>query len=187
MKVETTRRGLKEHMQTILIDHTRRYPEWEIEDLYKLIHQAAMGSEHAVTDEIGARNWLLQELTHLEHGLNEALIDPISPDSQIVRVHLRPFASQQFKAEPLLQAFIRTARAISPSKERLIEYASIATQLAREGQLPFKDAHMHAYFDQMRVAQFPAAHHSNRYEKLYHPAYRVVARELLPKEFIEAG
>ena len=146
-----------------------------------------MGSEHAVTDETGARDWLIQELTHLENGPNKSLIDPISPDSQIVRVHLRSFASHQFKTELLLQAFIRTARVFSPSIEKLIEYASIAIQLAREEKLPFKESQLHEYFDQMSVAQFPAAHHSKRYEKLYHPVYRVVARELLPKEFIEAG
>jgi hypothetical protein len=172
-------------MESILIDHAQRYPEWEVKDLYKLIHQAVMGSEHAVIDEAGARNWLSQEITHLEYAPDEPLLDPISPDQQIVRVHLRPFVAHQLQTEPLLQAFIGTARAFRPSTEKLIEYAACAIQLARERKLPFKESQVSEYFDQMRTAQFPATNHSNKYEKFYHPAYRVVAWNLLPKEITE--
>jgi hypothetical protein len=35
-------------MRDILIEHARRYPCWELDDVYKLIHQGAMGSKHEV-------------------------------------------------------------------------------------------------------------------------------------------
>jgi len=174
-------------MQTILLDHAHRYSKWEVKDLYKLIHQAAMGSEHAITDEAGARNWLYQEIAHLKNDVDEPLIDPISPDQQIVRVHLRPFLSHQLQPEQLLQAFIGTPRAVRQSREKLIEYASIAIQLAQEEKIPFKESQISEYFEQMRAKHFPAIHHSDKYEKFYRPAYRVIARELLPDEIIEAG
>ena len=34
----------------ILAAHVKRYPRLEIQDLYKLVYQGAMGSEHAVSD-----------------------------------------------------------------------------------------------------------------------------------------
>jgi hypothetical protein len=171
-------------MRSILIDHARRYPQWAMDDLYKLIYQAAMGSEHGMSNESSTRDWLMQELAHLGPGPDEPLVDPISPDGCIVRVHLRPFAILQFQPEPLLQAFIRTAREVSPSQERLAEYAAAAIQLAEEGLLPFSVSLVTNSVADRRAQDFPAVHHSAHYRQLYRPAYRVILRDLLPMEVI---
>jgi hypothetical protein len=174
-------------LRTILIDHVRRYPQWTINDLYKLIHQAAMGSEHGMSNEAGMRDWLLQELAHLGPGPDEPLVDPISPGGRIVRIHLRPFKILQLQPEPLLQSFIRTAREVSPSTERLSEYAAVAIHLIEEGMLPFSVGLFANYMADMRLSSFPAVHHSAQYEQLYQPAYRVVSRDLVPNEIIAAA
>jgi hypothetical protein len=174
-------------MRTILIDHMRRYPDWAVDDLYKLIHQAAMGPEHALTDESAVRDWLTQELTHLVPGPDESLIDPVSPNGRIVRVHLRPFAKLRLQEEALLQAFIQTAKEVHPSTDRLAEYATVATELAEEGILPFTSGQITPYLAKLRESGFPAVHHSATYEHLYRPAYRVVTLELIPNEIIAAS
>jgi hypothetical protein len=174
-------------MRSILNEHAHRYPQWEVDDLYKLIHQAAMGSEHGMRDETSLRDWLLQELAQLGPGPGEPLVDPISPDGRIVRVHLRPFTILQSPLEPLLQAFIRTSREVSPSIEHLEEYAADAILLAGEGMLPFSRGLVVTFMAGMRARNFPAVHHSARYRQLYQPAYRVVLRDLLPKEVIAAA
>ena len=53
-------------ISSILLDHQKRYPLWQIKDVYKLLHQAAMGSEHAVQDEDGVRSWMERELKEME-------------------------------------------------------------------------------------------------------------------------
>ena len=174
-------------MLSILNEHARRYPQWEVDDLYKLIHQAAMGSEHGMRDKTSLRDWLLQELAQLGPGPVEPLVDPISPDGHIVRVHLRPFTILQYPLEPLLQAFIRTSREVSPSTQRLEEYAADAILLAGKGMLPFSRALVANFMADMRARDFPAVHHSVRFSQLYQPAYRVVLRDLLPKEVISAA
>jgi len=174
-------------MRSILIDHARRYPLWEVDDLYKLIHQAAMGAEHASTDLAEVGEWLMHEIAHLEPGPSESLIDPISPDGQVVRVHLRPFAALQLEQDSLLRAFIRTAAEISPSTDRLDEFAKVATQLAIEGYIPFAADQVRRYLAEQRASGFPAVHHSRIYERSYKPAYRVVARLFLPEEILAAA
>ena len=67
-------------MRTILAGHARRYPRWTEEDLYKLVHQAALGSEHAVQDEALARERLAREIAVLGPGPEEPLLDPLSPE-----------------------------------------------------------------------------------------------------------
>ena len=77
--------------QSIVIVHCSRYPELQVEDLYKLTHQAALGSEHAVDDITTARQWLVRELDQLPESSVELLFEEISPDKSIVRVHLKPY------------------------------------------------------------------------------------------------
>jgi hypothetical protein len=171
----------------ILFDHNRRYPLWTVKDLYKLVHQAALGSEHALSDEARVRRWLSEELARLGPGPGDPLIDPISPDGRIVRVHLRPFKTLHLDPEALLSAFIRTAREFPPSPSRLGEYSAAAARLATEGELPFDTSQVSTFFAEMQAASYPAAHHSPAYVAAYHPAYRVIARELLLEEIAAAG
>jgi len=108
----------------ILENHFLRYPQMQIADLYKLLHQAALGSEHAVRDERVARDWLEDELVEMGDGPDDPLMDPLTPDGQILRVHLRPYRRAGKKSEMLLKAFIQTANEwrstppCAPSKNR---------------------------------------------------------------------
>ena len=95
--------------ETILREHFARYPSMQIQDVYKLIHQAALGSEHAISRSESARKWMERELAEMGEGSDEPAVDPISEDGQIVRVHLGPFVAQGGNPETLLDAFIRTA------------------------------------------------------------------------------
>ncbi len=168
-------------IREILVSHNVRYPDWKIADLFKLLHQGAMGSEHAVTDIEQARSWLEDELAHLTPARGEEpLIDPISEDGEIVRVNLRPFAALSIDPEELLQAFVGTAAGFAGSRSNLERAWEIAQDLCFERFLPFDGAEMADYFASMRGMGFPAVHHSEIYEVLYHPAYRVVARACLP-------
>ena len=174
-------------MRRILAAHAARYPHWAIDDLYKLLHQAALGSEHAVSDEARARDWLTQELGGLRLGPEEPLIDPISPAAEVVRVHLRPFVRRHLEGELLLGAFTRTAKQFQGSADWIVEYAETAAGLAREGLLRFGEDEVAEFVSRMKDAGFPAVHHSPGFEAEYRPAYRVVARHELPLEIIAAA
>ena len=75
-------------IENVVQDHLSRYPELQIQDLYKLLHQAALGSEQAVPDSASAERWLTMELREMGEGIVEPLIDPISHNGDVVRVHL---------------------------------------------------------------------------------------------------
>ncbi len=173
-------------MRTILTQHARRYPGWAVADIYKLLHQAANGSGHVLDDEDRARQWLRQEVAQLSPGLEEPLIDPISPDGRFVRIHLRPFTIRRLNEDKLLQAFMLTGKMFLPAFDHLVSYSAVACQLAQEGVLPFDAGEVSRYIGDMQSSGFPAVHHSSRYTQEYHPAYRVVAQELLPLEMAEA-
>ena len=163
-------------IKTVLLEHTRRYPDWTLQDLYKLMHQSAMGNEHAVTDDARVREWLETELEQLAPGPEEPLVDPISPDGKVLRIHLRSFRMQKLNPEELLQAFVLTAQVFTPSPRLLVDYMNSAEELARHELLPFDAHELGDYLQGMRENGFPAVHHSQGYRRKYLPAYRVVAR-----------
>ncbi|NLN39584.1 MAG: hypothetical protein GX155_08300 [Smithella sp.] len=174
-------------MKKILIEHAGRYPQWEPADLYKLIYQAAMGPGHALTDEGPARDILLREIAKLGSGPDEPLIESISPDGRVVRVHLRPFTRRGLAQELLLQAFIVTGRTFRTSQEKLFEYAGQAAAAAREDKIFIEQERLSTFFSQIRESQFPSVRHSDEYRRLYRPAYRVVTAGLLPAEIVNSA
>jgi hypothetical protein len=161
-------------MEAVLRSHLLRYPFMQFQDVYKLIHQAALGSEHAISSADGARRWLQRELAEMGSGPEESPIDPISPDGQIVRVHLRPFVAQGGDPELLLNAFIRTANEFHGSQQVLNEYWNTAMDLQH-----FPSSEMNEFIESMSVKKYSAVHHSADYERLYRPAYRVMYRPYL--------
>ncbi|MFC1923725.1 hypothetical protein ACFLY4_10610 [Chloroflexota bacterium] len=163
--------------QSIIQSQLSRYPLSQIKDLYKLTHQAALGSEHAVCDLNAAQDWLFRELEKMVNNSTDPLIDEISPDGQIVRIHLKPFIDSGGDPEILLEAFIRTANEFKGSIENLIQNWMKIERLAESGELDFKTEELRSFFSLMEYSGFPAVHHSQIYRDAYHPHYRIVSRD----------
>ena len=163
-------------IETVIKSHISRYPVLQIQDLYKLLHQASMGSEHAVPDLDTARNWLTRELFEMGKGFSEPLVDPISADGEIVRVHLRPYISAGYAPDLLLDAFVRTANEYKGDARTLEIYWQAATKMGC-----YSSVEMDEFFDPMKTRDFPPVHHSSEYVHIVRPAYRVVALAYCPK------
>lgn len=173
----------KASFNEIILEHTSRYPLAQIEDLYKLAHQAALGNEHAVENIDAARDWLAREIGQMEANAGEPLLDPISADGQILRIHLQPYLTTGADPEMLLDAFVQTANKFPRSKDRLWRYLTITTRLAEEGAIQYLPDDLSAYFTRMKSLNYPAVHHSPQYLEFYKPHYRIVARNFLPENF----
>ncbi|HVT72982.1 MAG TPA: hypothetical protein VHD61_07580 [Lacunisphaera sp.] len=163
----------------ILKEQVRRYPGLQVQDCYKLVFQACLGSEHAALDEATARQWLEREVAGLGPGPAEPLIDPISPDGRIVRIHLRPFVEQHGDVRKLAAAFVQTARTFHGSKQELAAAWAGVVRLAAEGGLPFGAGEAERFGSAIAADGYPAVHHSKAFNERHRPAYRVVAREFL--------
>lgn len=172
--------GVATELRGIILAQATRHPHMAPEDLYKLLHQAAMGSEHAMTDSAGVRAWMVNELATMGEGTAEPMVDTIAPGGRVLRVHLRPWVAAGRSTDSLLRAFIATARAVPRDTLMLARYLAVADGLAAEGKLPFMVGPWRALVTAERVGGYQAIHHSAAYEAAYHPAYRVVAGGLVP-------
>jgi hypothetical protein len=163
----------------LLTAQALRYPRLEIQDLYKLIFQAAFGSEHAVGDFEVVRGRLMRELRALTPDPEEPMAEPVSPDGRIVRINLRPYLANGGDPAALFEAFVRTGREYRGAGATLQRYWCYAERMATAGLLTFAPEALRGFFAKMQAAGFPAVHHSPAYTTAYRPAYRVVLYELL--------
>ena len=162
-------------LRKTLLDQVRRYPQLQIQDLYKFAYQAAMGNEHIMADSDGMEKYLNEELADVTSGGSEDLVEYLTPDSSTVRVNLRPFKKINGSSAKLVSLMIKSTHVFVPSRVKLRLYLTDIEKLADEGLIPFKVEAVQAYFKDMQEKQFPAMHHSKIFEETYKPAYRVIA------------
>ncbi len=167
-------------LRRIILVQVSRHPRMEPRDLYKLLHQAAMGSEHAIEDTIGVRVWLQRELSTMGQGPIEPMLDTIAPGGRVVRIHLRAWVAAGRPTDHILAAFLRTGGLVPRDTGRLGRYLAVTDTLARQGRLPFQRQLWRDEVDGARGGGYPAVHHSDAFVSAYRPAYRVVAGSLVP-------
>ena len=164
----------------LLDQHIQRYPRMELVDVYKLLHQAAMGPGHAIDDPASARDKLDAELAQLGEGPDDPIADPISPDGKLARIHLRPYLAAGHSVSVLANAFVQAGHSHPPAPEKLEKFCACLGDLAAAGGMPFLRDEVESYVQAIAARGYPVVHHSSTYRAAYHPAYRVVALDLLP-------
>ena len=163
----------------LLSAHLERYPAMQLDDIYKLLHQAALGPGHAVDNPAAARKRLDEEIAALGDGATEPKQDVISPDGRLGRVHLRAFLDAGGSADALHRAFVETANTYPASPDKLAKFCDCLGDLAAAGGIPYAREEVLAYFGRIAQDGYPAIHHSEKFRRAYQPAYRVVAIDLL--------
>ena len=164
----------------LLGQHLKRYPRMELSDIYKLLHQAALGPGHAAKDRETALAMLEGEAVNLGEGPADPVADPISPDGQLARVHLRAYLAAGHDLARLADAFVQTAQGYEGSRDKLKKYCGCLGDLSDSGGIPFSKERILDYFSEVATGGYPAVHHSKAYRDAYRPAYRVVSLEFLP-------
>ncbi len=168
------------NIHNAIFAEVKKCPKLEIQDLYKLAYQAAMGNEHIMTDTVEVRQYLEDELTSADSSASEPLIEYLTSDSSIARVNLRPFKAQKGNPTQLLTVMLKTASMIQPSTKLLHQFWGEVETLAEKGKIPFKKEELSNYFRDMEQQNFPPVHHSKIFENTCHPAYRIVAGKQIP-------
>jgi hypothetical protein len=158
-----------------VLTEVKNYPKLEIQDVYKLVYQAAMGNEHMMVDTEAVKKYLEEELSSLEASSDEPLLEYLTSDSTIARLNLRPFKARKGNPEILIALMIKTSVSITPSTEFLRFLWQDIEALAVEKRIPFNKVDLHSYFKGMEQQNFPAVHHSKIFDETYHPAYRIVS------------
>lgn len=153
----------------------RRYPQASLLDLYKFFFQGAYGPGHMIPNAEMAQQYLDDEL-RMTASFDTVHWQPVGHQGKFYRINLSLVHDNSISAQTLLAAFIESANTSAPPslEEWRAEWQSIL-EIITSMSLNLADFEN----DQNAIAQQLAegkviGHHSEKFERLYHPHYRVV-------------
>jgi len=164
----------------IVMDHAAKYSPFEINDLYKLVHQAAMGPAHIFTTLSDAEAAIAVEWVDMGKAVRgEPLMEIIDPRSRLVRVNLRVYQGMGGTIMDMANMLRTSAQTYTGDSATFLLYTEYVMKLSAQGKLPFSEEQAGDFWKAMEKSGFRAVHHSKAYTEAHRPCYRVVLQELL--------
>ncbi len=163
--------------------HLKRYPLLQMVDLYKLLYQSTLGNGHAITDSSEAQKWMQKDLMNLDKKPMEPLVDTLGSCGRFARVYIKTFVEYGGNVQELMKAFLVSGQNYPPDSAAFFCALLTAHNMALNGKLPWSDNSLKKFINKQAQLHYPAVDHSVVYDSIYHPAYRVIAIELLPDLF----
>ena len=168
-------------MRSILLAHAARYPLMEPTDAVKLIYQNEFGGGHLIRDEKKCLEFLRSEHCSVPQSADTPLLEDIG--NHFYRVNLAALDASNITTEELGSAFIQSSQHRG-SMDSFLEKLSVLQSLTCSGLMPFSAEALDAYLSDYEKAGFPPVSHSETYRNTYHPAYRVVSQNCLPRQVL---
>jgi hypothetical protein len=166
--------------ENLIDSHLKRYPDLQIEDLYKLVYQATLGNSHAISDSAEVRDWLKRDMADPSQNVNEPMIDTLGSCGRFARIHLYAYRLSGRQPEKIIQTFINTSVRFPADSDAFFCAVEVVRKMSAEGKLPWKDSITIQFLSEQAVKKYPAIHHSEKFISKYHPHYRIIAVELIP-------
>lgn len=163
----------KDCTRNLLIEHYKKYPEIQIQDIFKFLYQSTFGCEHLIADSSATTDYIRKEASECYPHAGE-LIEPL--EGEYCRVHL-DYLQNGLNAETLGKLLFLSAKSTKNTPVQLEEKLSVMTKLITEGLLPFSKKEAEEEIRKWRELGYPACHHSEQFRNTYHPAYRVIRKE----------
>ena len=170
-----------ESLLELLKLHLGWYPLMEPRDVYKLLYQGVMGSEHLLASQLEFIRYLRSEFEPLKTDPGQILFEPIRTDGKLFRVNLRSYKSRWLGLDSLFSPLIETAQLITGTQGELRMVWQDFIQLCTNGQfVNFKLDTLQQFSCWLEQIEFSAVHHSEVYEHNYQPAYRLISARFIP-------
>lgn len=182
----------RQQIEAAVVQQMTDYPESTLKDIYKNFFQDAFGPGHLMSDAEDAEK-RMEAYLRSECAEAESDVDP-SPayvktgwHGRFYRVNLSVINDGCVPFDTFLKAFLESARCFTlPSMEEWgREWAMIEDVVRSCGyaMLPDFEADSEAIKDLLERGEY-ASHHSLRYEKAYHPHYRLIEKEIFERNLL---
>lgn len=156
-----------------LTEHYKTYPKLQIQDIFKFLHQSALGCEHIVFSLEKATEYIKEEYIR-GIAANSVFVEEL--DGDYSRVHLSCM-NRGVSSEALGEMLFLSAKKEPEGKSKLKKKLQIAEEMVSEKLLPFNYDEFKEFAQKWEKDGFPAIHHSEVFRENYKPAYRVVSNK----------
>jgi hypothetical protein len=148
-------------------------------DFYKLLYQGVRGSEHIIASPESFTERLLEEWNELDLAGGDPLWESIRPDGSLLRLNLRPFKVAGGRLDELVTACLETGGRRWGTLSELQQAWECFITTCRDGYWPgLSMDDVETFTSMLKENGFPPVHHSEYYQSLYRPAYRLLAADI---------
>lgn len=155
-----------------ILHQFQTYPQLELQDLMKFLYQSNFGCEHLVSDFSKVKSNIEQELQNTKDPYDS--IEEL--DGDYVRLHL----NYGLSVNTLSTLFILSSQQEKHGIKQLEDKIQILLELISNNTLPFSLNESNEILLKWKEEGYPAIHHSNTFNQLYHPAYRLIHKKYVP-------
>ncbi len=161
----------------IILDQIERHSPLLVQDIYKLVHQAAFGPDHARED--GESQELERDSRRGERiGKKERLLEWLDPWGELLRIHLRLFEKSGGRLRELSRMFQDSIRLFKGDQDKFQTMSGWLLQFADEGSIPFTREEIEIFWKSREKEKYAPVHHSDVYVNANQPCYRVILRSV---------
>lgn len=165
-----------ERTREMLINHYKKYPDLQIQDLFKFIYQSAFGCEHLVFSLEKSVEYINREFEG-QKLKNYAEIEPLDGNYQRVPLSV---LNKGLSAETMGKLFFHSAKTEEKGLLKLTEKLEVLKELIKENKLPFSSKAFEKELEKWKAEGYPALHHSDVFKEKYNPSYRLISNEFIP-------
>ena len=162
--------------QNIILSHYKRYPNMQIQDLFKFLYQSSYGCEHLVSSIEEVTDYIKKEYNSITQGM-ESEVEPL--DGKYSRVPLS-YLNKGLSANTFGKLFFLSAKKEENGLYELKQKLKKAEELISNNQLPFSKVDFKKAIIEWKEKNYCAIHHSEIFNKFYKPSYRVISNDFIP-------
>jgi len=155
----------------------RKYPDAQLEDVYKVLFQATFGPGHLGNDSSMVAAGIMHELDRILPDSSVKLTEPISPDSSFVWINLKKFKHLGLNPGCLADVILLSSKGVNADTLLFMKRWRLVGKLIKDQKLKFDINRYREFTKYVRDNAFPVIHHSTRFIREYDPHYRVVKLE----------
>ena len=152
--------------------HCQKYPDLEIQDLFKFLHQSAFGCEHLVSSPEASCDYILSEYKGC--AKKGALIEPLG--GEFSRVNLA-YLDTGLSAFTLSWLFYLSSREEKRDESNFNNMLLALKELACSKEIPFSWDELEEKLSWWAEKGYQPLHHSDKFREKYSPAYRVISNK----------
>jgi len=169
---------------SILLEQIKNHPNQTLQDVYKSCYQDEYGPGHLISNESSAINSLLQEINTIEKDYTPiTLFEQTGIYGNYLRVDLTLVRDSVIPFFILFRALTISATIGGQKSDE--NWSTIWSEIVEEvkkAELKFENFEEDlANLDMISKSEDKVVHHSEMYENIYHPHYRIIEKNAFEK------
>ena len=169
---------------SILLEQIENHPNQTLQDVYKSCYQDEYGPGHLISNESSAINSLLQEINTIEKDYTPiTLFEQTGIYGNYLRVDLTLVRDGVIPFFVLFRALTISATIGGQKSDE--NWSTIWSEIVEEvkkAELKFENFEEDlANLDRISKSEDKVVHHSEMYENIYHPHYRIIEKNAFEK------